>query len=82
MVVRRVGLLLCPFPPSPSFRIADIASFRSLRSKREFTSFDTPNVAATKAHYIRDQGLGGAMYWELDAVSRSLFLRRLFLTRS
>ncbi|KAL7411064.1 glycosyl hydrolases family 18-domain-containing protein [Mrakia frigida] len=36
-------------------------------SKREFTSFDTPNVAATKAHYIRDQGLGGAMYWELDA---------------
>jgi GH18 family chitinase len=37
-------------------------------AKREFTSFDTPNVAAVKARYIRDRGLGGAMYWELDAV--------------
>lgn len=37
-------------------------------AKREWISFDTPNVGATKARYIRDQGLGGAMFWELDAV--------------
>lgn len=38
-------------------------------TKREHVSFDTPNSAAAKARYIRDQGLGGCMWWEMDAVS-------------
>ena len=73
MVVRRVSLS-SSFPISLR-RVADRSTstrFPLSSSKREFTSFDTPNVAATKARYIRDQGLGGAMFWELDAVrSRS-----------
>ncbi|CDZ98667.1 glycoside hydrolase family 18 protein [Phaffia rhodozyma] len=36
-------------------------------SLREFVSYDTPNVAAIKARYVRDQNLGGLMWWEMDA---------------
>jgi GH18 family chitinase len=36
------------------------------RSKRLIT-YDTPAIAAQKAQYINERGLGGAMWWELDA---------------
>lgn len=38
-----------------------------IRHKKLFTSYDTPAVARQKAQYIVDRGLGGAMWWELDA---------------
>lgn len=38
---------------------------------RTWTSFDSPQVAATKAQFIRNEGLAGAMYWELSGDYRS-----------
>ncbi|KMU92169.1 chitinase 1 [Coccidioides immitis H538.4] len=29
-------------------------------------SYDTPHMAQRKAEYIRNRGLGGAMWWELS----------------
>jgi chitinase len=37
------------------------------RSKRLLITYDTPQIAQQKAEYIRNNGLGGAMWWELDA---------------
>lgn len=37
-------------------------------------SFDTPNVAAAKGRYVRDNQLGGVMWWEMDAVCSCSFL--------
>lgn len=38
---------------------------------RNWTSFDSPQVAAAKAQFIRGEGLAGAMYWELSGDYRS-----------
>ena len=35
--------------------------------KRLLVSYDTPEVTIQKAAYINQMGLGGAMWWELDA---------------
>lgn len=35
-------------------------------SKREFITYDTPNMASLKTRFVRDKGLRGAMYWELS----------------
>ena len=37
------------------------------RNKRLLVSYDTPAIAKQKAHYINQHGLGGGMWWELDA---------------
>ena len=37
------------------------------RETRVLVSYDNPAVSAMKAKYIYDNGLGGAMWWELDA---------------
>lgn len=29
-------------------------------------SYDTPNIAAVKAQYVTDMGLGGSMWWEVS----------------
>ncbi|KAG5635930.1 hypothetical protein H0H81_009643 [Sphagnurus paluster] len=34
--------------------------------KREFVSYDTPNIVKLKAKYIKAQGLAGSMFWELS----------------
>ena len=34
---------------------------------REYITYDTPQVIAAKCDYIRQRGLGGAMFWELSA---------------
>jgi len=35
-------------------------------TKREFITYDTLQCAAAKAEFIRVNGLGGAMFWELS----------------
>jgi chitinase len=37
------------------------------RNKRLLVSYDTQAIALQKAQYINSSGLGGAMWWELDA---------------
>ena len=37
------------------------------RNKRLLISYDTQPIATQKAQYINQRGLGGAMWWELDA---------------
>lgn len=36
-------------------------------SNREMVSYDTPHMGEVKASWIKDQKLGGAMYWESSA---------------
>lgn len=36
-------------------------------SKRVMVTYDTKDVAERKAHFIKDEGLGGAMWWESSA---------------
>lgn len=42
------------------------ASWSYDSSTRELVTFDTPAIAAQKAEFIKAQGLGGAMFWELS----------------
>jgi chitinase len=46
-------------PETQAFWIYDSAS-------RTFWSYDDPTSLANKAQYVRAQGLGGAMFWELS----------------
>ena len=39
----------------------------TLRQRRVLVSYDTQAVAIQKAQYINQMGLGGTMWWELDA---------------
>lgn len=39
----------------------------TISTKRLLITYDTPAIAAQKAQYINERGLGGAMWWELDA---------------
>lgn len=56
----------CPLLFSGQRLIRSLPSL-CFRAKREYVSFDSPNSAAAKARYVRSNGLGGLMYWELDA---------------
>ncbi|CAO2657750.1 Nn.00g038760.m01.CDS01 [Neocucurbitaria sp. VM-36] len=40
------------------------ASYSYDASQRFMISYDTPEIVAKKTQFIREQGLGGAMYWE------------------
>lgn len=40
-------------------------------ASKEWTSFDSPEVAAQKARFIQAEGLAGAMYWELSGDYRN-----------
>lgn len=44
-----------------------VASWSYDESKREFVTYDSPEVAKIKCEYIKDRQLGGAMFWELTA---------------
>ncbi|OCK86118.1 glycoside hydrolase family 18 protein [Lepidopterella palustris CBS 459.81] len=41
-----------------------VASYSYDSSQRIMISYDTPEIAKTKAAYIQSQGLGGGMWWE------------------
>ncbi|RAH55735.1 chitinase [Aspergillus piperis CBS 112811] len=43
------------------------ASYSFDAAKRTMISYDTPAIARQKAEYIRNKGLGGAMWWETSA---------------
>lgn len=43
------------------------ASWSYDRSKRIMVTYDTKDVAEKKARFIKDKGLGGAMWWESSA---------------
>jgi len=43
-----------------------IASWSYDPQKREMVSFDNEDVACWKGQYIKNQGLGGSMFWELS----------------
>jgi chitinase len=56
-----------PLPGSYIHRDAGAgASWSYDYDKKEMVSFDDAQVAQWKGEWIRDQGLGGAMYWELS----------------
>jgi chitinase len=41
-----------------------VASYSYDEAERTMISYDTKDIAARKAQYIKDNGLGGAMFWE------------------
>ncbi|KAJ7096316.1 glycoside hydrolase [Mycena epipterygia] len=56
-----------PLPGSHVFRDEKaMASWTYDYEKKEMVSFDTEEVARWKGEYIRTEGLGGAMVWELS----------------
>ncbi|KAF9222558.1 glycoside hydrolase [Gyrodon lividus] len=56
-----------PLPGSYMFQDDQkIASWSYDYQKREMVSFDNEHIGAIKGQWIRDQGLGGSMFWELS----------------
>ena len=47
--------------------MTSVASYSYDPVKRELISYDTPNIVAAKAQYVLEEGLAGAMYWEVGA---------------
>ncbi|PIL35013.1 hypothetical protein GSI_02800 [Ganoderma sinense ZZ0214-1] len=45
---------------------SDVASYSYDSSKREFVSYDTPNIAKLKAQYVVSKGLAGTFFWDLS----------------
>ncbi|KAI5806245.1 putative class V chitinase [Geopyxis carbonaria] len=45
---------------------AMLASWSYSASARKMVSYDTPTIAAAKTQYIKNMGLGGAMWWEMN----------------
>jgi chitinase len=43
------------------------ASYSYDPAKKEFVSYDTPEIVKQKAKYIQDKGLAGAMFWEVSS---------------
>lgn len=57
-----------PLPGAEEVVLGDVgASFCWDRASRKVVSYDTRSMAEVKARYIREKGLGGAMWWESSA---------------
>ncbi|KAI9258894.1 chitinase [Phascolomyces articulosus] len=70
-------------PPAGATEYIDeqrMASWSYDPSKREFISYDTPAVIQAKCEYIKQQRLGGAMFWELSADHKGEHPRSLLNT--
>ncbi|OCB91528.1 glycoside hydrolase family 18 and carbohydrate-binding module family 5 protein [Sanghuangporus baumii] len=50
-----------------------VASYSYDLSKRELVSYDTPEIATTKAQYVLSKGLGGQMFWDVSHTKRYRF---------
>ncbi|KAH6904293.1 glycosyl hydrolases family 18-domain-containing protein [Coprinopsis sp. MPI-PUGE-AT-0042] len=48
----------------------DMTSFSYDSAKREWVSYDTPNVIRQKAKYVQDNNLAGSMFWEMSTDKR------------
>ncbi|OSD07914.1 carbohydrate-binding module family 5 protein [Trametes coccinea BRFM310] len=46
--------------------LTDVTSYSYDSTKRELVSYDDPHIAQLKAQYVRDNGLGGSMFWDLS----------------
>ncbi|KAI5827326.1 glycoside hydrolase family 18 protein [Schizophyllum commune Tattone D] len=56
-----------PFAGAEVFENTTSGSSYSYDSaKREWISYDTPNIVKLKAQYVADNGLAGTMYWDLS----------------
>ncbi|KAF9447351.1 carbohydrate-binding module family 5 protein [Macrolepiota fuliginosa MF-IS2] len=44
----------------------DVTSYSYDSSKKEFVSYDTPNIVKLKSQYVTSKGLSGSMFWELS----------------
>jgi chitinase len=54
-----------PLSGANEIELSDIgASYSYDETQRIMISYDTKGIAASKAQYIKDNGLGGAMFWE------------------
>jgi len=53
----------------------DVSSYSYDSAKKEFVSYDTPNIIKIKTQYINSKGLAGSMFWEVSRLlSASWFL--------
>jgi chitinase len=55
-----------PLPGSRVVELPDIGASYMYNADEEFMiTYDTPNIARQKAKWIKEKGLGGAMYWDV-----------------
>lgn len=55
-----------PLPGAQEYHDELVVASWCHSSEREWVSYDTVQGATRKAEYIKEQGLAGAMYWELS----------------
>ncbi|TIC71057.1 isomerising glucosamine-fructose-6-phosphate aminotransferase [Wallemia mellicola] len=56
-----------PLPDSQEFFDSEkIASYCYSKNSKELVTYDNVDIALRKAEYIKQNGLGGGMYWELS----------------
>lgn len=61
-----------PQPGASEFYDGDLgASWSYDPERREYVTYDNPDVVHQKARYVLDEGLGGCMFWELSADNTS-----------
>ncbi|CAO3596729.1 unnamed protein product [Absidia cylindrospora] len=61
-----------PRPGADEFYDADLgASWSYDPQLREYVTYDNHQVVQQKAQYVKDQGLGGCMFWELSSDTRN-----------
>ena len=49
--------------------LTDVTSYSYDSTKRELVSYDDPHIAQLKAQYVRNNGLGGSMFWDVSIIA-------------